>query len=186
MQKLSISQVVSDNPAIAFSEELLEAYPKAKVILSVRDSVDDWYESVMKTIWPVVQETYLARWRRWILPKPWFRDFLDKRYGHTFYGDMPNKGKNGYVKHNEMIRRLVPKERLLEYNVKEGWEPLCNFLGKEIPGGDFPRLNDGPAFNALMEKSRQKQYQKMRVRLSKAVRCIGVIVVAWYLRKRKL
>jgi hypothetical protein len=65
---------------------------------------------------------------------------------------MPNKGKYGHLKYNEMIRRLVPRERLLEYNVKEGWEPLCKFLGKGVPKGDFTRLNDGPSFQCTDEQ----------------------------------
>lgn len=40
-----------------------------------------------------------------------------------------------------MIRGLVPKERLLEWNVKDGWEPLCEFLGKPVPDEPFPHVN---------------------------------------------
>lgn len=40
-----------------------------------------------------------------------------------------------------MIRGLVPKERLLEWNVQEGWEPLCQFLDKDIPDEPFPHVN---------------------------------------------
>lgn len=40
-----------------------------------------------------------------------------------------------------MIRGLVPKERLLEWSVEDGWEPLCSFLGKPVPGEPFPHVN---------------------------------------------
>lgn len=40
-----------------------------------------------------------------------------------------------------MIRGLVPKERLLEWYVEDGWEPLCEFLGKPVPDMKFPRAN---------------------------------------------
>lgn len=43
----------------------------------------------------------------------------------------------------------MPEERLLEYEIKEGWEPLCRFLGKEVPGEDFPRVNDTGEFVKL-------------------------------------
>lgn len=40
-----------------------------------------------------------------------------------------------------MIRGLVPKERLLEWTVEDGWEPLCEFLGKPVPDEPFPHTN---------------------------------------------
>lgn len=47
-----------------------------------------------------------------------------------------------YLDWNEEVRRNVPSERLLVFNVKEGWAPLCRFLGKEIPDVPFPHAND--------------------------------------------
>lgn len=55
-----------------------------------------------------------------------------KMYHIFFRGDFKNQAKNAY-EYNAMIRGLVPKERFLEYYVSEGWEPLCEFLGKEVP-----------------------------------------------------
>lgn len=46
-----------------------------------------------------------------------------------------------YSEHIERVKRVVPKEQLLVMSVKEGWEPLCRFLDKDIPKGDFPRSN---------------------------------------------
>lgn len=40
-----------------------------------------------------------------------------------------------------MIRGMVPKERLLEWYIGDGWEPLCKFLGKPIPDEEFPHVN---------------------------------------------
>lgn len=59
--------------------------------------------------------------------------------------DWQNRAKlrKGFEEHYDRIRKLVPKERLLEYNVKEGWEPLCNFLGEPVPAEPLPRLNSG-------------------------------------------
>jgi hypothetical protein len=47
-----------------------------------------------------------------------------------------------YLEHNAEVRRLVPPGRLLEYQVGQGWEPLCAFLGVPVPQRPFPRLND--------------------------------------------
>jgi hypothetical protein len=46
---------------------------------------------------------------------------------------------------NEEVKRMVPKERLLVMDLKEGWEPLCNFLGVSIPNEPLPRVNDSAA-----------------------------------------
>ena len=54
--------------------------------------------------------------------------------------------KQVYVDYNAEIRRLVPEENLLVFNVKEGWGPLCEFLGEELPDEAFPRRNDKVAF----------------------------------------
>lgn len=45
-----------------------------------------------------------------------------------------------------MIRGLVPKERLLEWTVEDGWEPLCEFLGKLVPDEPFPHINAAAEF----------------------------------------
>ena len=47
------------------------------------------------------------------------------------------------LEHCNMIRGLVPKERLLEWTVEDGWEPLCIFLEKPVPDEPFPHVNAG-------------------------------------------
>lgn len=71
---------VSDHPCLTFCDELLETYPDAKVILTVRDNVDVWHESVMATIWPFVQllilkDVSIGRkiWRWFLDPNPFAR-----------------------------------------------------------------------------------------------------------------
>ena len=48
----------------------------------------------------------------------------------------------------EEVKRSVPAEKLLVFEAKEGWEPLCNFLGKPIPETPYPRVNDTAEFQA--------------------------------------
>jgi hypothetical protein len=47
-----------------------------------------------------------------------------------------------FERHNEAVRLMVPPERLLVFDVREGWAPLCDFLGVEVPEQPFPRLNE--------------------------------------------
>ena len=63
--------------------------------------------------------------------------------------DFGSIGPQLYAQHNQRVRDMVPKERLLEYKVKEGWEPLCAFLGVEVPDEPFPRLNESDSIKAV-------------------------------------
>uniref|UniRef100_H2ZG74 Sulfotransferase n=1 Tax=Ciona savignyi TaxID=51511 RepID=H2ZG74_CIOSA len=51
--------------------------------------------------------------------------------------------KMAYRRHNLHVIQNAPKDKLLIYNVKEGWKPLCEFLGVEVPDVPFPRKNVG-------------------------------------------
>lgn len=64
---------------------------------------------------------------------------------HWTSGDPQNRDalRRGFVQHNEHIRFIVPKDKLLDFQVQEGWEPLCKFLGKPVPDEPFPHANEG-------------------------------------------
>lgn len=68
-------------------------------------------------------------------------------------------GKQAFIGHYDTIRSLVPPERLLEYEVRDGWGPLCEFLELECPKEEFPSGNYGDNFKALV-----RQFDWMRVR----------------------
>ena len=59
-----------------------------------------------------------------------------------------------FERHNEEVKRRVPPERLLVYEVKQGWRPLCDFLGVEVPDKPFPHLNEGEAFRGWVRRIR--------------------------------
>jgi hypothetical protein len=48
------------------------------------------------------------------------------------------KARPMYREHNRLVRSVVPADRLLDYKMSDGWEPLCRFLGKDIPETPFP------------------------------------------------
>ena len=61
----------------------------------------------------------------------------------TSFQQWRNNARGKYTEHNEAIKAAVPKERLLVYRLGEGWEPLCRFLGREVPEEvQFPRVNE--------------------------------------------
>ena len=55
-----------------------------------------------------------------------------------------------FVAHNDAVKAAIPAERLLVFEAKQGWAPLCAFVGKPVPEGDFPRTNDREEFFKLV------------------------------------
>ncbi|CAL8576263.1 hypothetical protein XPA_002152 [Xanthoria parietina] len=133
---------VLDVPCPFFTEEFLAAYPDSVVILNKRDP-DPWLASMNSTLFHVFS------WPSWPLLAKLDPGFAGVWYTHYLLtwdifcsNDHGEKCKQKYLEHYDYVRRVTPKERLLEYEVQEGWEPLCRFLGKEVPAGDFPDVND--------------------------------------------
>jgi hypothetical protein len=137
---------VTDIPAVLFSEELLQAYPSTKVILTKRDP-DKWVRSMDQTI------LHAMSWPSWRYLSPFDTEMIGPFYRNQMLtlnvwtvGDTFNHAKlrQGFVDHYEHIRAIVPKERLLEHEPKDGFEPLCKFLGKAVPTGvtGYPNIND--------------------------------------------
>ncbi len=133
-------EATTDWPGSHFWEELVEAYPNAKVVLSVRDP-DRWYESVHRTIY---------RFRRNIpgllLVIPvlrWIPRMLDLIWDDTFGQDFEDRAHAIMVfeRHAWEVKEKVPPQRLLVFEVREGWGPLCEFLGVEEPDEPFPHVN---------------------------------------------
>lgn len=137
---------VTDVPALAFSEDLIAAYSEAKVVLMERD-IESWSRSFDD----VVTRLMWFSWNHWIASlDPWFvgpiRDVhhrwtKDWMVVHSAE-EMRMKAKTKYQEHYELMRKIVPKERLLEYKLGSGWETLCDFLQKIVPDVEFPKVNE--------------------------------------------
>ncbi|CAF1090353.1 unnamed protein product [Didymodactylos carnosus] len=139
-------------PSCIYYEELVRRYPDAKVILGVRDP-DKWYKSVKDTIYEARHRfpgRYVKRfnllnygWKFWesyridkmsraiIWTKTFHNRFEDKQFAIELF-----------QQHYARVQRVVPKERLLVYDVSQGWAPLCQFLNVPVPSEEFPRVND--------------------------------------------
>jgi hypothetical protein len=147
-------QATVDWPGCNFYAEFLRLYPDAKVILTVRDP-ERWYDSAAETIFRQ-QRAFPA----WILPfLPRLRRFLRMTerliWEGVFQGRFEDRrfAVEVFNRHNEEVKRLVPKDRLLVYEVSEGWGPLCEFLGVPVPEGkSFPRLNDAAELRARIRR----------------------------------
>ncbi|CAF1205807.1 unnamed protein product [Didymodactylos carnosus] len=140
----------------------MKRYPNAKVILTVRDP-DKWYKSVKDTIYDARHQfpgCYVKRFnllkygrkfwetyrvdemaRAIIWTKAFHNQFKDKQYAIELF-----------QQHNARVQRVVPRERLLVYDVKQGWAPLCKFLNVPIPSEEFPFVNDANIHRRDIEK----------------------------------
>jgi hypothetical protein len=130
---------VSDIPAAIFCDELIDAYPEAKIILTTRDE-EKWFESMKATIWHLYESRKAANASG--IPAR----LMNLQQEHIWGGDPDKYGRVKYREHNEHVREIAPKEKLLEYQVGQGWEPLCAFLGKDVPDVEFPRADDWGAY----------------------------------------
>ena len=63
-----------------------------------------------------------------------------------------------YEAHNAQVKAHVPADRLLVFNVKEGWAPLCAFLGKQVPNEPFPFVNESADLEMAAKVMRRLSY----------------------------
>jgi hypothetical protein len=133
---------VVDWPTCAFYKDLNAEYPDAKVLLNVRDP-ESWYESMKETIY-AIQPAFPFWFPREV------RAMHDEIiFGGSMKGVFEDREKMlaVYRQYIEEVKITVPAERLLVYNVREGWKPLCDFLGVPVPSGKvFPHINERRSF----------------------------------------
>jgi len=119
----------------------MKEYPDAKILLNVRDP-EKWYDSMYQTIW-AIQPAFPF----------WFPPIIKKIHDRIIWGDNlqgvfedREKTIRIYQEWVEEVKRMVPAEKLLVYEVKEGWKPLCDFLGVPVPIKPFPHINERKNF----------------------------------------
>lgn len=125
-----------DWPVSMFWRELSEAYPDALVLLSVRDTAEVWWQSCNETFLPFARMALTPSWKygRGLLT------LLERFTGQEQWDDSAAM-MAAYERHNAEVRKSIPAHRLLEWNPKEGWRPICQALGFPVPIGDFPWIN---------------------------------------------
>lgn len=138
-----------DWPSTAFWRELLVRYPDAKVVHTERPA-EAWWKSFSQTIKEVIVEDAPPPMRAWT-------DMVSSIVRvRTFGGDMEQANAlRVYAAHNAEVKCTVPRERLLDFDVAQGWEPLCTFLGVPVPATPFPKTNTTEDFRARAAARRQ-------------------------------
>jgi Sulfotransferase domain len=136
-----------DAPGCFFWRELAERYPDAKVLHSVRDP-QGWFDSTQAT----VNGPNSFAMKPPPPAKPFF-DMLARRRGKL---SLQNRDEMlaWFERHTDEVRATIPAWRLLVFEVREGWAPLCAFLGVPIPARPFPRVNVRAELADLMAQPR--------------------------------
>ncbi len=120
------------------------AFPDARIIHTERPE-DDWWNSFNSTIGkffanednlelPAHIEEIFETMNNWLI-KETFDDFRDR-----------DSAIKAYRPNNQKVRDTIPSERLLIFNLADGWEPLCRFLELPIPGTAFPHRHPKKEF----------------------------------------
>ena len=139
---------VTDHPAAFWFEEISNIFPEAKVILTVRDSEEVWLKSWQEHL--RIEDQLLPFYTKMLLEiapsRRKTRHYFDIMHQAIIGGTNPEAAalyRAKYRQHNTRVQAVIPAEKLLVYNVKQGWKPLCEFLGCDVPPFQLPRANAG-------------------------------------------
>jgi hypothetical protein len=136
-----------DWPSASFYRELHAAFPAAKFVLTVR-SPESWVESFSETI----QLALAGRDEAPPPVQPWM-DMCLKVIARAGFrqGMSAEELARAFVAHRKAVEAAIPAEQLLVFEARQGWEPLCEFLGEPVPAEPFPRTNNRDEFWDLVK-----------------------------------
>ena len=162
-------EATTDWPGAFFWRELAAAYPEAKVLLSTRDP-QRWYESMRRTIYPIRQNGDLARRVAAMQgvegDLSWMPALVDRIVlDGTFHGRFLERDHviQVFTDHLAAVTAAIAPERLLVFDVHQGWEPLCAFLDVPVPAETpFPHLNDSASLLATLGEGEGQRAAGMR------------------------
>src|SRR5262249_57978783 len=129
-------------------------FPDAKVLLSLRDP-KSWYKSMSEPIyqpmtWPLPDDTpETVRLQNQMVRKAILADTFDNRFEDKAHAIAV------FNRHNQEVRDTIDPKRLLVFEARQGWEPLCRFLEVSVPEEPYPRLNDTASTNAMILRMRE-------------------------------
>jgi hypothetical protein len=132
-----------DWPACRLWPQLMRKYPDALVLLSTRDTAEQWWDSASQTVF--------ASMKRGPLPglEAWYQMMRDAMQPFTDEWDDKAAAIAAYERHNCEVRAAVPAARLIEWQPQQGWGPLCDALAVTAPNDPFPHVNTRGEFRAL-------------------------------------
>lgn len=165
-----------DAPFTAFLSELVELHPDALFICTIRDP-DAWAVS-MGALRDDSSMSLLKLMLFWIPCLRYFPRWVELfvvRWNELYSlpGETDPSHQAQWERHMQYVQRSIPKDRLVYYNVKDGWEPLCKALGCPVPSEPFPNVNDGKARNDFAKAQIAKGLWRWALAVTVGVICVG-------------
>ena len=137
-----------DWPAALFWPEISAAFPDAIVVLSLRDA-EAWWRSARETVFSVIEgvdeKGDLSEW------KAMMTELIRSRFTPDLFDR--DACIAAFERHSEIVRREVPKDRLVVWEAGEGWEPICSALQVPVPKTPYPVINTREQFLARNAKT---------------------------------
>jgi hypothetical protein len=191
-------RAIVDWPGAYFWRELIAAHPDAKVILTVRDP-DRWYQSCLSTIFRMraradssLRARVMMKFLGLMIPpmRQGFQIVNDVIWNGTFAGRFTNRehALHVFAEHNREVQETVPAQSLLVFDVKQGWQPLCEFLGIPVPDGEpFPHVNDTEEFQKRVQERIQERFARSIMRLAGIVAggMAALAILVWIGRRAR-
>lgn len=133
-----------DWPSAHFWREHTAHWPRAKVIHTER-APDVWWASFSQTIKEGLASEVPAPMQEW-------SDMANLIITEQTFGRDTSKANvlKVYEAHNAEVKRTISPDRRLDFDIAQGWEPLCRFLGVAVPDTPFPKTNTTAEFRARM------------------------------------
>ena len=140
-----------DGPSAVYYRQLMEAFPAAKIILTVRDA-ERWYQSTYDTLYQFARKSEENPPENNSMQSRTYRMTTTMVWDGLFGGRFSDKDYaiEVFHNHNQEVVRNVDPGNLLVYDVTQGWQPLCAFLGVDVPPEDFPHVNDTGSMRKLL------------------------------------
>jgi len=154
-------------------------------VLVERD-IEKWYKSwdslVTGAFQPILKVLSVT--------DPWFTGKIQRlgmmwmrtQVGARTVEEARANARDVYREYYEEVRRVAPRERLLEYKLGSGWGPLCEFLGKDLPDVEFPHANESATLGVMFEEMGKKGVRNSLWNLA----VVGAVLsagIAWWVLK---
>jgi len=187
---------VTDMPAFYFWNQILEAFPDAKIVFSQRATEEEWMKSMnhqidqnenpfMSLIAVLLSPTHW-KLRKWsmdmvraiigVKPNGWLKSNKDQVNRMMFL--------HTYRSHNAYVLSCAPKEQLLVYTMGDGWGPLCKFLNQKIPDTPFPHRNKkGSITTEIINESALFKRIKTEMVISSSLLVLGGVYISYKIYK---
>jgi len=126
----------TDWPSAFYWRTLIEEYPEAKVLLTMR-SAESWWASFEATI------------LQHILNGDDPNSFSKLLIADQVFEGHPDKKEHAIAIYNRNVNDVistVDPDRLLVHKLGDGWEPLCKWLDLPVPNSDYPNGNTKAEF----------------------------------------